>query len=469
MANFYADSVDGNNSSPGTKDHPVQTLGALQALLGAGDTGHLKRGSDWYGGFVFDKSGGEGNLITYKPYGPDDDPAPVLRNSGQWSRAATITGDYIRLEGLKLTDAHEAGVIVEAGAQHNQLVKLEITNVGAGILFDGGNNCLVDSCYIHDLVMVVNTPGGDDDYGATGIIIQHGASGNEIQYCRFLNCVASSYDYGSDGGMVEFFGDGVNNNYIHHCYAKNCDGVYECGSTRMTGSQENNRLAYCLLVDNGLVGGVHMDGACGVKVTNLAVENCTIYESNPREQLLLFWYGSPSLGTMSLTNCILWSANRAMCNADGFTHTHNIYYRADSGPLSLKVGATEINADPEFQIDGSDFHLTADSPGRDKGIDLGQKADYDGTALPAGQSCDIGAFEYPEAPFIPPEWVDFNIDHTTGDLTQYDSTSTNGGNLSVAAAAALCGTSYGLSCVIDGANPMYGQKDISSPTSGKLR
>jgi hypothetical protein len=445
------------------------TVGALQGLLSPGDTGHLRRGSDWYGGFVFSKSGSRGNLITYKPYGADGDPAPILRHSGQWSRAATFTGSYIRLEGIHITDAQEAGIIVESGANNNEFVGLEIAKAGTGILFNGGDDCLVERCYIHDLVMVVNTQGGDDDYGATGIIIQRGSSGHQIRYCIFQNCIAPSYDYGTDGGMLEFFGDGVSNNYIHHCYAENCDGAFECGSRGMADTQENNRFAYCLLVNNGLVGGMHMGGASGVTVRNMSIENCTVYESDPRHELLLFWYASPSPNTLKLTNCILWSANRAMCDADGFAHTHNNYYRADSGPLGLTLGATELNADPRFQVDGSDFHLTKDSPGRNKGTNLGHVSDYDGAALQAGQVPDMGAFEYAEDVVFVPPWVDFSINHATGDLKQYSSSSTNGDNLSVAAAAALGGTEYGLSCVLSDANPMYGQKDISSPTSGKLR
>ena len=61
----------------------------------------------------------------------------------------------------------------------------------------------------------------------------------------------------------------------------------------------------------------------------------------------------------------------------------------------------------------------------------------------------------------------FNIDHETGDLSQYTSTATDAGDLSVTAAA-LCG-SYGLQAFIDDANSIYGQKDFNQLTSSKYR
>jgi hypothetical protein len=65
--------------------------------------------------------------------------------------------------------------------------------------------------------------------------------------------------------------------------------------------------------------------------------------------------------------------------------------------------------------------------------------------------------------------VVININHSTGDLTQYTTTVTDGGDLSVAAGAALAGTNYGLSCLIDDNTAIYGRKDITTSTSGIVR
>lgn len=63
-----------------------------------------------------------------------------------------------------------------------------------------------------------------------------------------------------------------------------------------------------------------------------------------------------------------------------------------------------------------------------------------------------------------------DIDLEAGNLTEFTSTSTNGGKMSAAAGAALAGTSYGLQFVISNTTTMYGMVDLApSDTSGKLR
>lgn len=64
----------------------------------------------------------------------------------------------------------------------------------------------------------------------------------------------------------------------------------------------------------------------------------------------------------------------------------------------------------------------------------------------------------------------FDIDHEVGDLSEYDSTVTDGGDLSVTVAAALNTTSYGLQCVIDDTNDIYGEGNLgASSTTGVVR
>ena len=65
--------------------------------------------------------------------------------------------------------------------------------------------------------------------------------------------------------------------------------------------------------------------------------------------------------------------------------------------------------------------------------------------------------------------VIIDIEHEAGDLSEYDSTVTDGGDLSAHADAALAGTSYGLHCVIDDTNSIYGQVTQGDTGTGKLR
>ena len=63
-----------------------------------------------------------------------------------------------------------------------------------------------------------------------------------------------------------------------------------------------------------------------------------------------------------------------------------------------------------------------------------------------------------------------DIDLETGDLSQFDSTTTDGGRLSWAAAAALTGTTGGLSCQIDSdMDPIYGTNTFTTFSSHSHR
>jgi len=62
----------------------------------------------------------------------------------------------------------------------------------------------------------------------------------------------------------------------------------------------------------------------------------------------------------------------------------------------------------------------------------------------------------------------FNVTHETGDLSQYTTTATDGGDLSVTAAAALAGA-FGLSVLIDDTIAIYGGMSFTTLTSGVYR
>lgn len=57
------------------------------------------------------------------------------------------------------------------------------------------------------------------------------------------------------------------------------------------------------------------------------------------------------------------------------------------------------------------------------------------------------------------------IDHETGNLDEYDTTVVDGGDLSVHSDAALAGTDYGLALLINDANSIWAEKNISLSTN----
>src|SRR6476620_10044794 len=97
--------------------------------------------------------------------------------------------------------------------------------------------------------MVVDTdqgyqPGNDDDYGANPLVIS--SANNTITHNYFHDCWANSYDYTYDGGAIEFYGDGTNNNFIGY------NTIYDCiGLSEITGNSSNNTYAYNKMINNG--------------------------------------------------------------------------------------------------------------------------------------------------------------------------------------------------------------------------
>jgi hypothetical protein len=393
----YYVSNAGSDNNLGTSEssswQSAQKVGS--ASLQPGDKVLFKRGDTWTGALTISKSGVQDNPIIIGAYGSGD--KPVFRNpGGTWNRAVSLTGSYIVVENILVRDTSEAGIFIEVGAEHNIIQNIEGVALGQAIMVKGNNNVITHN-YLHDLVMVVNTVGGDDDYGANGVVIR--SSGNEISYNKIVNGKAPSYDYGFDGGAFELYSSNqsMDNNVFHHNWAANNEGFLEVGSQ---GGQSvaNNTFSYNVSYKNEKFASIHLGTTgFGTQTTNMRIENNTIVEpDNSNKQL--FWIWSPATpSTMSFTNNIVYSAVKGgASNQIGFTHSHNLFYMSGGASLGLSPDTTDITgSDPKFvNLGGEDFHLQAGSPAINKGVNLGYTKDYEDHAVPIGAAPDIGAYEY---------------------------------------------------------------------------
>jgi hypothetical protein len=84
-----------------------------------------------------------------------------------------------------------------------------------------------------------------------------------------------------------------------------------------------------------------------------------------------------------------------------FVHSNNLFFNASGGEVVMSGNATEntdfargeLFADPLLvDMQGGDYHLTAGSPARGKGVPTHFAADLDGN--PAGDPPDIGAYQF---------------------------------------------------------------------------
>ncbi|MFZ5919725.1 MAG: choice-of-anchor Q domain-containing protein [Chloroflexota bacterium] len=403
---YYVDSVKGSDSNSGKiPDKPWKTLDKVRSQnFAPGSIIHFKRGSVFTGGFTIDDSGTKAKPIKFTVYG--NGPNPVFSNPGSFSdltSAITIRSDWVIVEKLTARNAQLAGVYIQSGADHNVVRYMNITKVGEGVKVNGRYNKILRN-NIHDLVMVRNTPGEYDDYGAVGVWLFNG--NNVVAYNRITNCRAPSYDYGEDGGTIEFWandGVSVNNNYIHHNYAQGNKGFSEFGGNG--GTIYNNRIAYNVIVDNDRPLGFHLGGGFYTPVKNLRFENNTVVDrrddGNPNTwkawTALIFNGGSPTPETLIVRNNIFYLADYdKVTTTSSFTHYNNIYFfKGKDTSLGFPLGNGEKIVNPRFvDVSNGNFHLLANSPAINKGSNLNYNLDYDNKSVPVGPKPDIGAYEY---------------------------------------------------------------------------
>lgn len=390
---YYVDSILGSDSNPGTYERPWKSLQPVEATrFTPGSSIFFKRGSSWSGGLTIYRSGTQSSPILFSTYGTGN--RPVITNPGDGNSltsAITIYADWVIVEGLKVQNAVDSGIKILEESQHTVIRDIEATDVGIGISIYSQYN-LVTKNYIHDVKMIRNTPGGADDYGAHGVLINN--SYNQVSYNRMERCIDESYDYGTDGSAIEFYSD-ANSNNVHHNWASESDVFLEAGR----GSLKNNIIAYNMSLNNRRFSTLQLVGSPPTNVVNLRVENNTIIEnqlSGAADWIILYFKGTPNQQTFLLRNNIFYLDGRFdVSNQTAFLHTHNLYYLANGAQIPYSLGQGEKRGNPLFtSLGGDDFTLQASSPAIDAGIDLGYTIDYRGSAVPYGPAPDIGAFEW---------------------------------------------------------------------------
>jgi hypothetical protein len=397
---YYVDSINGSDSNPGTsEDQPWQTLAPVHAHnFQPGDVIHFKCGSSWDGGLMIDDSGVEGNPIIFTTYGDGD--RPVIRNPGNMTNGISIDADWVILESLLVRDVHHRGVMVLYGSDYNIVRDMEFTDVGIGVGISGQYN-LVTENYIHDLHIVSSTPGGDDDFGAVGVVMYN--SYNEVSYNVMMNCKAPSHDYIYDGGAIEWWvTDGsIESSYIHHNWASDSEGFLEVGS--QNGEIRDTIVAYNVSVNNGWFSFFSITGTFGTTVESFRIENNTVYQVLPHAgwgatDIFLF-NDNPISNSILARNNIFYVDGWNIASHSGFTHDHNLYSLNGEAQLGFELGEGEIVTDPLF-VNRSlpNFHLQPESPAIDAGVDLGHILDFENRTVPIGAVPDLGAFEYEETP-----------------------------------------------------------------------
>ena len=413
---YYVDPSSTVSISNGTITNPWKTITEVNnGTIGLlpGDSILFKRGQSFSGRLIISSSGSFLKPIVYASYGTGN--MPEFTHST--TDVISITNKQnIVIDGFKIIDKtmsitdHSITATISYGIVLNNspyctIRNCEITLVGVGIAAtEGSDFSTISGNNIYNLRAVRNTIGGNDDYGANAMVI--GTSSNKILNNRFEGCWALSYDYGYDGGAVEFYGSTISDNIISNNSAINCNGFIEIGSGNY-GIATNNLFSYNKIINCGQLGTFHnkLDGFA-IRTDNLQFYNNVIIETKKQFSQVssLFWYADPTkIDVVILKNNIIWMTtgeNVVNNNQDTLKmiHTNNIY-KLRNGILGVRLDATELllgnqkifvdtTGDPEYW----DFRPIAGSPAINFGANLGLTSDFIGNPIVGNP--DAGIYEY---------------------------------------------------------------------------
>jgi parallel beta-helix repeat protein len=410
IATNYFVSNNGNNSNPGTSEAlPWQTMAkvnSMKSVFNPGDSIKFKRGGYFYGTLNLTRSGNSSANIVFTNYGSGN--LPKWQYSTAGASIAELSYNYnvsyITFDGFIITDTTtdlinripqakvSIGLQFEGGS-NNTVKNCEFSLIGIGIFFSNCDNNKCINSKFYNLRMVKNTVGGDDDYGANPIVLGN-SSNNIISNNQFKDCWANSYDYGLDGGGVEFFGP-CSNNIVTYNLFNDCNGVGEFGSST-SGTSSNNLIGYNLIINCGLLTYCNTTGTFAVEVDNIKYYNNAIIETSADrfgQSELLRFNGSPVAATVfDLKNNIFYIENGMNITTSGnstkFSHNNNIYRFLTGGNTNYTINSNELitsispftdvsNLNPELW----NYYPNATSQAIDFGAYLGFTLDYYGNSI----------------------------------------------------------------------------------------
>ena len=361
VTNYYLDnsSSAANDTNSGiSQSSPFKTLAALNRAFSPGDTINIKAGTTYTGNLDVTADGTAAAPIKFTSYGAGADP---VINSNNAIGINLSGANYVVVDNIKIAGASFAAVNIDGASSHNIVSNAEITNSGIGVAINGNDNIARDN-YIHDLNLVRNTVGGDDDYGANGFLIE--GNNNEFFGNTIVNAKGPSYDYGEDGGGFEIYGT-VSGVSIHDNTVRGSVGFMEVGG--QGGDTVKNISVYNNISDNN--GGFHWlhnnpgSGNFGVTLSDMKVHSNTINE--PTSNNIIGFGGPVAAGSYTFTDNIV-NAPKAtyVFNQTGNYHTDNFYETAQQ-----INGSGEVNGDVTFvNPSAGDFHVVSGNAAESYGV-----------------------------------------------------------------------------------------------------
>lgn len=352
--NQYVDSSY-TGTSTGTISQPWKAMSSInQSALNAGDSVLFKRGYSYGGSITITRSGSVGNPIVFGAYGTGAKPkfigngASTLATLFYWNNR-----NYLTFDNLDITDptlygsasgtlAHiRIGWYGDGTSHHFVIQNCNASYIGDAVEIIADDN-IVQYNDFGNLRLIVNTPGGFDDFGANPIDLK--GKRNQILNNYFHHTICESFDFGFDGGALEYYNPsgGMDSNIVAYNRMELNVGVLE-----ITGSGNGNIFAYNEFINNGASVYFHNDfGATfsgWIFINNVVVE--TIASAVGDNLIYGNQGGNFASGQLTLINNVyyLTTGMKVANNGTNISHTYNTYYNFSGGStIGYTAGGTEV-------------------------------------------------------------------------------------------------------------------------------
>lgn len=412
---YYVDCSAGSDSHNGrSKERAWRTLArSKQTKLLPGEQLLLKRGCTFSEPLFAPWRGTETKPISIGAYGQGA--RPKLTRVGAEGAALLITGSHQVIESLELSGAANPPPNTRPNCPTGWRIGFKLSSAAnitvrdskassftAGIFVDAGSshNTLTHNTLVNNTYLSVNTPGGDDDSGAFGVLIN--GDHNVVSHNTFSgNASFCSYDYAQDGASVEIYGG--SSNWVHHNISNDATAFAELGSSGRRVARDNV-FAYNLYYNERSGSSdfliVRGRGAFSPTPRTRAFNN-TVYIAGSRGSGVVCT--GCDEGILTLQNNILWVEGTAIYADAAFRESNNLIW-SSKGAAHLELRGFDLNrsslvANPGFKNrSGHNFNLTSQSPAITAGVRQplhdALEVDLAGQPIAGRGDIDIGAFAF---------------------------------------------------------------------------
>ena len=332
---------------------------------------------------------------------------------------------YITIDGLDIRHFTDNGIRIYTDAVYNTVQNCQISyggesvsGAGQGIIIRGSYHQIIGNtihdCSIHGIR--TSTASGKTTSNIT-------ISENEV-----YDCYHSLIDLSNGNATGVSTDHTVTRNFLYttsnYAYPStlDCNGIYVAGASA---DQQNIEISYNVII-NIFAAAIQIQN----NVVNCNIYNNTCYGTNPVNNWS--WTSGISIGGSGSSGIAVKNNIAANfysgagggdscfgCSNSAFMSSvdNNCWYQATGGRIFAHINTTNYYSgdfvaykaatgwdthgkweDPKFVNAGGataeDYKLTATSPCRDTGVNVGLTQDYWGNSVPIGGSPDIGIYEY---------------------------------------------------------------------------